>query len=359
MKLKLRNDFKYCIVAPSSMGVRITPIDRQPVHTSRNYILQATSAETNALTISSALGLKTKVLTKFVVDSPIATFIKSELRSRGIDYEGPEIPQGDPWGFRHQFNIADNGFGVRGPRVLNDRAGEVGRTLDEKDFDLERIFNVEGVQILHITGLFSALSPSTSQLCLELAKAAKANCTLVSFDINYRASFWKGREQELRDRFRKIAALSDVLTGNEEDFQLALDIQGPDAGGKDLSSKIDSFKGMIRRAKEIFPDTHVFTTTLRQALDANTHLWGAVMLASERWYVEEPRTISVMDRIGGGDAYVGGILYSILRGWDSKKCIQFGWATGAQVVTMLSDYCIPADEEQIWDIYSGNARVKR
>jgi len=359
LKLKLRNDFKYSIVAPSSMGVRITPIDRQPIHTSRTYIIQATSAETNVLSISSALGLKTKVLTKFVEDSPIATFIKSELRSRGIDYEGPEIPQGGPWGFRHQFNIADSGFGVRGPRVLNDRAGEVGRTLNEKDFDLERIFNVEGVQILHISGLFGALSLSTSRLCLELARAAKANRTLVSFDINYRASFWKGREQELRGRFREIAALSDVLTGNEDDFQLALDIQGPEAGGKDLSSQIDSFKGMIRRAKVIFPNTHVFTTTQRQVLDANTHLWGAVMLAGGRWHVEEPRTISVLDRIGGGDAYVGGILYGILRGWESKKCIQFGWAAGALATTMLADYCTPADEEQIWDIYRGNARVKR
>ena len=341
------------------MGVRITPIDRQPVHTSRTYVMQATSAETNVLSISSALGLKTKVLTKFVEDSPIATFIKSELRSRGIDYEGPEVPQGGPWGFRHQFNIADSGFGVRGPRVLNDRAGEVGRTLNEKDFDLERIFSIEGTQILHISGLFGALSLSTGQLCLELARAAKANRTLVSFDINYRASFWKGREQELRGRFREIAILSDVLTGSEEDFQLALDIQGPEAGGKDLSSQIDSFKEMIRRAKVIFPNTRVFTTTLRQVLDANTHLWGALMLADGRWHVEEPRTISVLDRIGGGDAYVGGILYGILRGWESEKCIQFGWAAGALAVTMLADYCTPADEEQIWDIYRGNARVKR
>jgi 2-dehydro-3-deoxygluconokinase len=359
MRLKLRNNFKYSIVAPSSMGVRITPIDRQPVHTSRTYTMQATSAETNVLSVSSALGLNAKVLTKFVEDSPIAAFIKSELRSRRIDYEGTEVPQGGPWGFRHQFNIADSGFGVRGPRVLNDRAGEVGRTLNEKDFDLERIFNIEGVRILHISGLFSALSPGTGRLCLELARVAKASGTLISFDINYRASFWKGRQQELRGIFREIAALSDVLTGNEEDFQLALDIQGPEAGGKHLSSKIDGFKGMIKRAKAIFPDTRVFTTTLRQVLDANTHLWGAVMLAGGRWYVEEPRTISVLDRIGGGDAYVGGMLYGILRGWESEKCIQFGWAAGALAATMLADYCTPADEEQVWDVYKGNARVKR
>lgn len=359
MKLKLRKDFKYSIVAPSSMGVRIMPTDRQPVHTSQTYTMQATSAETNVLNISSALGLKTKVLTTFIEDNSIASFIKSQLRCRGIDYEGPEVPQGGPWGHRHQFNIADSGFGLRGPQVLNDRAGEVGRTLNVKDFDLERIFNIEGVQILHISGLICALSPKTSRFCLELARAANISGTLVSFDLNYRASFWKDREQELRDNFTQIASKSDILTGNEEDFQLALGIQGPEAGGKDLSSKIDGFKGMIKRVRDNFPNVQVFTTTLRQVLDANVHLWGAIMLAGDTWYVEEPRTISVLDRIGCGDAYVGGMLYGILRGWESEKWIQIGWATGALAATMLTDYCTPTDEEQIWSVYTGNARINR
>jgi len=87
-----------------------------------------------------------------------------------MEYEGPEVPQGGPWGYRHQFNIADSGFGLRGPRVLNDRAGEVGRTLNVKDFDLERIFGKEGVQIVHLSGLIAALSPETSNFCLEIAR---------------------------------------------------------------------------------------------------------------------------------------------------------------------------------------------
>ncbi len=111
--------------------------------------------------------------------------------------KGIEVPQGDPWGYRHQFNIADSGFGSRGPRVLNDRAGEVGRTLNVKDFDLERIFGKEGVQILHLSGLIGALSPHTGAFCLELARTAKKHGTLISFDLNYRASFWKNREKEL------------------------------------------------------------------------------------------------------------------------------------------------------------------
>ncbi|MBQ7696435.1 MAG: sugar kinase, partial [Lentisphaeria bacterium] len=75
--------------------------------------------------------------------------------------------------------------------------------------------------------------------------------------------------------------------------------------------------------------------------------------------VVEPREIHVLDRIGGGDGFVGGFLYSILKGWEEEKWIQFGWATGALATTHLTDYGQPADEEQVWSIWSGNARVKR
>ena len=104
---------RYALVVPTSMGVRITPADRQPVHISHNYYMQATSAETNVASVPAALGLPVKVLTTFVEGSPIAAFIKADLRSRGMEFEGPEVPQGGPWGYRHQFNIADSGFGMR------------------------------------------------------------------------------------------------------------------------------------------------------------------------------------------------------------------------------------------------------
>lgn len=359
MGLKLRKDYKYSLVVPTSMGVRITPLNGQPVHTSDIFNMQATSAETNVASISSALGLPVKVLTTFVKDSPIAEFIKANLRSRGMQYEGASLAQGGPWGYRHQFNIADSGYGSRGPRVTNDRAGEVGITLNVKDFDLERIFGSEGVQILHFSGLIAALSSETSDFCLKLAKAAKKYGTLISFDLNYRATFWKGREKELSAAFSEIASISDILVGNEEDFQLCLNIKGPEHGGKDLTTQIDSFKEMIGEVKEQYPNASVYGTTLRQVISANEHLWGSIMLYGEEWNVIEPRPIRVLDRIGGGDGFVGGMLYGILKGLTPEKCNQFGWAAGALATTMLTDYALPADEEQVWSIYEGNARVKR
>jgi 2-dehydro-3-deoxygluconokinase len=359
MSLQLKKDFAWSLLVPTSMGVRITPVNRQPVHSSDMFTLQVTSAETNVASIPSYLGLPVKVLTTFVKGSPIAQLIKNNLASRHMTYEGKEVPQGGPWGYRHQFNIADSGFGSRGPRVQNDRAGEVGRTLNVKDFDLERIFGKEGVQIVHLSGLIGALSPETSAFCLELARAARKHGTRISFDLNYRASFWKGREKELYDIFTEIASGSDILVGNEEDFQLCLGIEGPEAGGKGVAAQIENFKGMIDRVKKAFPDTSVFATTLRQVINTNTHHWGAIMLEGNNWYVIEPREINVLDRIGGGDGFVGGMLYGILKGWEPQKWVQFGWASGALATTFLTDYAQPADEEMVWSIWEGNARVRR
>lgn len=359
MKLELKKKFAYSLVVPSSMGIRITPLNGQPVHSSDTFFMQATSAETNVASIPAYLGFPVKVLTTFVKGSPIAQLIKNNLASRHMMFEGKEVEQGGPWGYRHQFNIADSGFGSRGPRVLNDRAGEVGRTLNIKDFDLERIFKTEGVQILHLSGLIAALSQETSTFCLELAREAKKNGTHISFDLNYRATFWKGREKELSAIFTEIASLSDILVGNEEDFQLCLGIHGPEAGGKGLEAQIGSFKEMIGLVKKNFPNASIFATTLRQVINANKHLWGAIMLEGDNWHVIEPREINVLDRIGGGDGFVGGLLYGILKGWEPEKSFQFGWASGALATTFLTDYAQPSDEEMVWSIWEGNARVKR
>ena len=334
----MRENYKYAIACPTSMGLRITPQNRMAVHNSNLFYLQATSAESNVLNVSSSLGKECLVLTKFVEGSPMAAFIKAQLRAR---------------------NIRDSGFGLRAPRVWNDRAGEVGRTLSADDFDLDRIFGEEGVGILHLSGLIAAMSPETTKCCLELAKVAKRYGTLVSFDLNYRATFWAGREAELAEAFHEIASVSDILIGNEEDFQLCLGFAGPEAGGKELSSKIDRFKAMIDQVRAKYPNARAYATTLRQVVSANEHLWGAILYADGQWFVEEPRPIQVMDRIGGGDGFSGGLLYAVLQGWDAEKWLQFGWASGVLAASSLNDYAEPADEKQVWDVYKGNARVQR
>jgi len=116
---------------------------------------------------------------------------------------------------------------------------------------------------------------------------------------------------------------------------------------------------MILKTKEKYPNVRMFATTLRQVISANEHLWGAMLMAGDEFFVELPREIPVLDRIGGGDGFSGGLLYGVLQNWEAEKCLQFGWASGVLAASSLNDYAEPADEKQIWDIYAGNARVQR
>ena len=91
---------KYALLVATSMGVRLTPVDSQPFHCSDTFKMQATSAESNVASVSSYLGMPVKVLTSFVKDSPVSHFIKDNLKSRRMDFEGPELEQENPWGYR-------------------------------------------------------------------------------------------------------------------------------------------------------------------------------------------------------------------------------------------------------------------
>lgn len=357
--MQLREDARWSLVVATSMGVRLAPSNRQATHYSDQFLMTVTSAESNVASICSQLGMPTKVLTNFVAGSPISALIKANLRARGMEFEGPDKPQGGPWGYRHQFNIADSGFGGRAPRVWNDRSGEVGRDLDIADFDLDTLLADEGVKIVHLSGLIAALSSKTAKFCVDFAAKAREYGTAISFDLNYRASFWEGREAELSAAFRDIASLCDILYGNEEDFQLCLGIAGPETGGEDIDDEIGHFKDMIARIETQFPRAQYIGTSLREVLSANRHRWGMVLWHDGEFNLVPPRDIDVVDRIGGGDGSIGGVLYGILSGWDAKKCMQFGWATGALAATSIYDYGVPADEAQVWSLWEGNARVQR
>jgi len=116
---------------------------------------------------------------------------------------------------------------------------------------------------------------------------------------------------------------------------------------------------MISKVQAAYPNASTFATTLREVVSANSHRWGALVTDGNDWEIIKPREIGVMDRIGGGDGFVGGLLYGILKGWEIKKCARFGWASGALASTMLTNYAQPANEDQLWSIWNGNARVKR
>ncbi len=356
----MRSSYTYAIVSPTSLGYRIAPTEYRQVFTSDTFFLQATSAESNTLSVPAALGLKVKALSKFAEGDPMARFIRRDMRSRGIEVSDVEVPQDGPWGVRHPCNIAENGFGSRGPRVVNDRAGELSRTVCAEDFCPEKLFGEEGVAILHLSGLFCALSAESARCGLELAKCAKKHGTLVSFDTNYRPSLWKGREAELLPIFDEIASCSDILFGG--DILIEKKLGEPPFFGlefPDTKSRLSGAEILLRKAREGYPDVETFVSTVREVVTVNRHAFGAVSLSHGIITTFDPHTMPVYDRIGGGDAFVGGYLYGTLMGWPEKKRLAFGCGCAAFVSGLADDYGLPASEEQIFDLQRDDAWTSR
>ncbi|MCF7925606.1 MAG: sugar kinase [Candidatus Izimaplasma sp.] len=354
--MKLKTKAYYDIIAPTSMGLRMSPLTNQEtIQTSSHYRMQATSAESNVLTLGAALGLKTKVLTAFVEDSLLSQYIKQDLNRRNIDFDDNDKTQNGPWGVRHQINFVDPGYGLRGPRVHNDRAGEVGKMLSIKDIDLADLFINKGVKILHISGLFLALSKTSAEVCLTLAKWAQKHDTKVCFDVNYRASFWANRPNELRQIFKEIIALSDILIGGVYDLEQTINLKQED-------SSIDAVKHYqltVKKMQEQYPNIELFASTTRIVDNSNSHQLGAMIDLDDIFEMITPKPISVFDRIGGGDAFVGGLLYGLLTDMSVKEMLCFGWASGVFAVSIPDDFVMPHNTTQLWDIWHQNVRVKR
>ena len=236
-------------------------------------------------------------------------------------YEGPEVDQGDPWGYRHQFNIADSGFGARGPRVQNDRAGEVGRTLNVKDFDLDRIFGTGGrADRASVRPDRRALAGDRQVLPGTRPGREEARHPHL-FDLNYRASFWKGREKELRGASSpRSPAWPTSWSATRRTSSSAWASKVPRPAARDLAAKIEGFKGMIERVKKAYPERLRLRHDAARGRQRQPPPLGRDHARhGDQWHVVEPREIGVLDRIGGGDGFVGGMLYAILQAAGSRR----------------------------------------
>jgi 2-dehydro-3-deoxygluconokinase len=254
---------------------------------------------------------------------------------------------------------SDRGYGVRPPVVFYNRANEAGALLKPGDFDWPAIL-AGGLRWFHSGGIFAALSTTTADLVLEGMAAAKAAGAVNSFDLNYRAKLWTsaGGPDKARAVLRRIVGQADVLFGNEEDLQTGLGIPGQDVAAK---SKLDPdvFFEMIDRTVQQFPNIRLIATTLREVHSANRHDWAAVMWLDGKRYVSPTCQLDVLDRIGGGDGFSAGVVYSLITGRPPEEALRLGWASGALVTTYPGDLSMATAAEVEALAKGGSARVQR
>ncbi len=238
------------------------------------------------------------------------------------------------------LNFTEKGFGVRAALGCSDRGHSAASQIRPGEVNWEKLFGEEGVRWFHTGGIFAALAPNTAEAVIEAVEAARKYGTIVSYDLNYRASLWKsqGGKAGAQRINRTIAQHVDVMLGNEEDFTacLGFEVEGLD----EHISAIDpvNFKKMIGAAVKAFPNFKVAATTLRNARTASINDWGAIVWAGGRFYEAPLReNLEIYDRVGGGDGFASGLAYAFLEGKGPQAAVEYGAAHGALSMTTPGD----------------------
>jgi 2-dehydro-3-deoxygluconokinase len=363
MQMRKAEDCKYDILSLGEVMLRLDP-GNERTHTTRQFRAWEGGGEYNvARGLKRCFGKRAAVATA-VVDNSVGRLLEDLMYQGGVSMEYLKWVPFDGIGktSRVGLNFTERGFGVRAASGCSDRANTAASQLTKGSIDWEQIFGVDGVRWFHTGGIFAGLSATTPDVVTEAMQAAHKHGTIVSYDLNYRASLWKdnGGKAKAVEVNRAIAPLVDVMIGNEEDFTAALgcEVDGLD----DDCSKLDpaNFKIMITEAVKQFPNFQVVGTTLRNAKTASVNDWGAIIYADGAFHDATLReNLAIYDRVGGGDSFASGLIYGLMEGKKPEEAINYGAAHGALAMTTPGDTTTAslADVERIMS--SSGARVDR
>ena len=250
----------------------------------------------------------------------------------------------------------EKGASQRGSKVIYDRAGSSIAIAKRDEFDWDVIF--DGVDWFHFTGITPALGGEMPEVCLDACKAAKAKGITVSCDLNYRGKLWS--REKAGEVMGQLMPYVDVCIANEED---AKDVFGIEAANTDINSgKLDS-EGYISVAKQLVErfDFKAVAITLRGSISASDNNWSGMLYVDEKAYFARNYLIRLVDRVGGGDSFGGGLIHA-MRKWTDDPQQQIEFAVAASCLKQATEYDFNlATEKEVLALVGGNAsgRVQR
>jgi len=258
-------------------------------------------------------------------------------------------------GDRLGIYFAEKGASQRASKVIYDRAHSSISQAKASEFDWDAIF--EGADWFHWTGITPALGGELPAICLEACKAAKAKGVKVSCDLNYRKKLWT--TAEANKVMSELMPYVDVCIANEED---AKDVFGIEAAGTDITAGKLNHEGYISVAQQIIDrfGCEKVAITLRSSISANDNDWAAMLYTEGKAYFSPSYRIHIVDRVGGGDSFGGGLIYATLSGKGPQDTINFAVAASCLKHTIEYDFNLMSIAE-VESLAAGNAtgRVQR
>ena len=252
----------------------------------------------------------------------------NDLRRFGVDTS--MIVRG---GDRVGIYFLEKGASQRPSKVIYDRANSAIAAASVTDFDWKSIF--KGADWFHFTGITPALSDNAAAITLAAVKTAKEQGLTVSCDLNYRKNLWS--REKAGKVMGELMPFVDVCIANEED---AADVFGIHAENTDVTSGSINYEGYKEVAKKLV-DVFKFkraAITLRESVSANDNNWAAMLYDGSEYYFSRKYAVHIVDRVGGGDSFGAGLIYSSLKGFDPQKSIEFAAAASCLKHSVEGDF---------------------
>ena len=291
--------------------------------------LQATfgGGEANVAVSLANYGMDAAFVTKLPAHA-VGQGAVNALRALGVDTS--HIARG---GDRVGIYYLEKGASQRGSVCIYDRAHSALQEAVPEDFDWDRIF--DGAGWFHFTGITPALGPGPAEICKQACAAAKARGVRISCDLNYRGKLWT-REQA-RAAMTQLCRYVDVCVSNEED---AKDVFGIEAEGTDITGgrlNRAGYQSVARQLMDRF-GFQLVAITLRSSLSASDNDWAGMLYDGVSCCFSREYRLHIVDRVGGGDSFCGGLIYALMNGRDTQQAVDFAAAASALKHSVEGDF---------------------
>ena len=305
--------------------------------------------EANVAVSLANYGIPVSYVTK-VPKHEIGQSAVNSLRQFGVETD--HILRG---GERLGIYFVEKGASQRASKVIYDRADSAIALASPEEFDWSSI--LDGATWFHFTGITPALGENAARACMDAVKAAKQRGITVSCDLNYRGKLWS--REKAQEVMSKLMAYVDICISNEED---AFDVFGIKAIGTDVEKGELSHDGYISVAQQLserFGFSKV-AITLRGSLSASDNTWSGLLYENGTACFAPEYHIHIVDRVGGGDSFAGGLLYALMEGFSNQDAVNFATAASCLKHSIEQDFNLMSVAE-VKALAAGNAsgRVQR
>ena len=306
---------------------RINPLGYKRIVQSDTFEITFGGGEANVAVSLANYGKDASFVTK-MPDNLISESAIRDLRAHKVDTK--DIVFG---GDRLGLYFVEKGASQRASTVIYDRKHSSISEAKREDFDWDKIF--EDACWFHFTGITPALGANVAEICLDACKIAKEKGIKISCDLNYRAKLWT--PEQAGETMGKLMPYIDLLIANEEDSEKVFGIKAPDTDVSSGELSKDGYKYVAKTLNEKF-GIPIVAITLRTSLSATDNLWAGMLYKDSEYYFSKEYPIHIVDRVGGGDSFGGGLIYAISEKYSNQDTIEFAVAASCLKHSIEGDF---------------------